>query len=172
MANLALMAYMWSAISFSYYMLAIYMKYLPGNIYTNNISSGSAELLAYVCAGLLYSKFKIRLSFSGLQTLSVIGGICIIFLGSETESALMPFFVVLAKFGISGSFCILYVCMVDVFPTLFLVTALGVCNFFAKFLSIFASQVAERPAPLPMIIFCTLNALGIVVVQFVKTIKQ
>ena len=60
------MCYMWSAISFGYYMLAIYMKYMPGNIYTNNISSGAAELMAYLCAGLMYSRFKIRLSFSGL----------------------------------------------------------------------------------------------------------
>jgi hypothetical protein len=98
--------------------------------------------LAIAVAGLLYGKLGMKLSFTLLFSLSVIGGICILFLG-ESSTFWMPFFVVLAKFGIAGGFVIVYVSTVDVFPTLFCATALGFCNFFARVLTIFAPLVAE-----------------------------
>ena len=62
--------------------------------------------------------------------------------------------------------------MADLFPTLFVATAFGVCNFFAKFASIFAPQVAEQTAPLPMLLMTSLNAVGLVATLFVKTLKD
>jgi len=84
----------------------------------------------------------------------------------------MPYFVVLAKFGIASGFVILYVSTVDVFPTLFCATALGFCNFFARILTIMAPEVSERSAPLPMAIFVSLTSFGIILIQFVKPLKS
>ena len=169
--NLLVMAYMWSACSFTYYMIAFQLKYLPGNIYTNSYASGSSELVAIAIAGYVYAKLGIKLSFSIAFIISAFGGLCILFIG-EDSVFWMPFFVILAKFGISGGFVIVYVSTVDVFPTLFCATALGFCNFFARVLTILAPEVAEQPPPIPMILFVSLTSLGILLIQFVKPLKD
>jgi len=84
----------------------------------------------------------------------------------------MPIFVIVAKFGISGGFVIVYVCTVDVFPTLFCSTAMGFCNFLARILTILAPEIAEHAPPLPMALFTSLCALGMVLIQFVKPLKE
>lgn len=84
----------------------------------------------------------------------------------------MPFFVVLAKFGISGGFVLCYASTVEVFPTLFCATALGFCNFFARVLTILAPEIAEREPPLPMALFVALTGLGAILIWFVKPLKD
>ena len=128
-------------------------------------------MVAICVAGLLYGKLGMRLSFTLLLSLSVIGGLCIIFLG-ESSKFWMPFFVILAKFGIAGGFVIVYVSTVDVFPTLFCASALGFCNFFARLVTILAPEIAERPPPLPMTLFVLLSGVGIILIQFVKPLSQ
>lgn len=161
---------MWAACSFTYYMVSIQVKYLPGDVYTNSLASGSSELVAYAVAGIMYGKLGVKLSFCLLFGLSVVGGSCILFLG-EDSTFWMPFFVVIAKFGISGGFVLLYVCTADVFPTLFCSTGLGICNFLARLVTILAPVVAEQPDPIPMALFTGVTALGIVLILFIKTLK-
>lgn len=169
--NLMVMAYMWACCSFSYYMVIFYLKYLPGNIYNNSFASSGTDCIAVLFGGLFYSKLGIKKTFSLLFSCSVIGGLLIIFIGQNNES-LMPIFVVITKFGISGGFVNVYISTVDVFPTLFCGTALGFCNFFARVLTIVAPQVAEREPPLPMIVLCSLCFGGIILIQFVTPLKE
>jgi MFS transporter, OCT family, solute carrier family 22 (organic cation transporter), member 4/5 len=149
------MAYMWMCCSFSYYMIIFYLKYLPGDIYNNSLSSSGTDLVASICGGALYSKLGIKKSFTFLWIISTVGGLVIIFLGANA-TVWMPIFVVITKFGISACFIIVYVATVDVFPTLFSATALGFCNFFARVLTIVAPQVAEVEPPVPMIVLTSL----------------
>jgi len=166
--NLIVMTYMWAACSFTYYMILIYVKYLPGNIYVNTLASGSSEMVAYALAGVVYSKVGLKWTFTSFFAFSFVGGILILFLGNSQE-ALMPIFVTVAKFGISGLFTVLYVCTNDVFPVMFCSSALGICNLSSRMLTIFSSLVAEVPPPLPMILFSSLCLAGIFLIQFVKT---
>lgn len=135
--NLTVMAYMWACCSFSYYMVIFYLKYLPGDIYVNTLASGGTDMIAVVCGGALYSRFGIKKTFTFLFSMSVTGGLLIIFLG-EKVTVLMPLFVTITKFGISGGFVTVYISTVGVFPTLFCATAIGFCNFFARALTIVA----------------------------------
>lgn len=157
------MCYMWASTSFSYYMISLYMKYLPGNIYNNTIVSGVAEFLAYGLGGILYTKLGIKKSYALLYTVSSIGGILIIILGTSNETW-MPVFVMISKFGIAGCFTICYVSNSHVFPTLFCSTAIGICNFVSRFLSIFSAEIAEVAPPVPMVIFSVLTALGTIAI--------
>lgn len=84
----------------------------------------------------------------------------------------MPPFVVITKLGIAGGFNLVYQAALDVFPTLFCGTAIGICNFFARVISIFAPIVAEQPAPLPMIILTGMSVIGIFAIRFVTTLKE
>lgn len=162
---------MWASTSFTYYMISLYMKYLPGNIFINTIFAGFAEFIAYGLAGVLYTKLGIKMSYSLLYGISSIGGLFIIFLGTENK-LWMPIFVMISKFGIAGCFTLCYVSNSHVFPTLFASTAIGICNFISRFLTIFSAEIAEIEPPWPMILFSSLTALGVIVVQFVKTLKM
>lgn len=93
--NLIVMSFMWAACSFSSYMVAMYVKYLPGDIYTNTIASGLSQFIAQLITGFVYFKIGIRLTLSILFGISFIGGMFIIFLGEDSKFW-MPFFVVLA----------------------------------------------------------------------------
>lgn len=84
----------------------------------------------------------------------------------------MPMFIAITKFGVAGSFVLLYVSTVDVFPTMFSATALGSMNFAARIFTIAVPQVAEREEPIPMLITCILAILGLVVIQFVIPLKD
>jgi hypothetical protein len=85
---------------------------------------------------------------------------------------LMPFFVVIAKFGVAGAFNLVYISNADVFPTLFCATAMGICNFFARVVTIMAPEVAEQPAPLPMGIFVTLCSIAAFLTQFIRPLSE
>ena len=76
--NLLVMTYMWASCSFTYYMIAIYVKYIPGSIYLNMFGSGIAEVLANVVAGIMFTKFGIKKSFAILFALSIFGATCIL----------------------------------------------------------------------------------------------
>jgi len=131
------MTFIWSTCSFDTYLNDIYVKYLPGDIYLNTVASSVSKIVAQLVAGLIYYKLGIKPAFSLLFGISTLGGLLILFL--EVEAAnWMPLFFILSNFGISGSFMIVYVCTCDVFPVLFCSTAMGICNFAARFFSIFS----------------------------------
>ena len=54
--NIAKMTVVWSACSFSNYLLNFMNKYLEGSIYTNNYAEGVAGGSAIIIGGFLYAK--------------------------------------------------------------------------------------------------------------------
>ena len=79
------------------------------------------------------------------------------------------------KFFPEGSllnFVVIYIATVELFPVLFAATAMGVCNFFARFITIFAPGVAEMDPPIPMSIFCGLCSVGIFLAFFIVQQKK
>lgn len=93
--NVVIMSFMWAGCSFNSYMISMYVKYLPGNIYVNTMASGGSQVIFQLITGFTYLKLGIRLSFTLLFSLSFVGGLLIIILG-EDSTFWMPFFVVLA----------------------------------------------------------------------------
>jgi len=166
--NLIVMSFQWANCSFSYYMLIYYIKYMPGNIFTNTFCSGGADVLACICSGFIYHKLGIKKSFQLLLSFAVGGGIGIIVIDETPELAwLLSCFVVITKLGISGGFNLLYCSTCELFPTLFGATALGICNVTARVLTIAAPIVAESPRPIPMIILTTSCAVALIVIRYV-----
>lgn len=155
-------------------MIMIYVKYLPGNVFTNTFTSGLAQIISYPTAGLVYAKLGLQKSFTILFTLSLCGGIAILVLGfiNADFTVLMPLFVLLAMCGVSGGFTLVYVGTQDVFPMLFCSTAIGICNFTSRFTTIFSDEVAEIKPPLPMILFSSIVLLGAILIHFAKTLEQ
>lgn len=161
------MSYVWAAASFCYFLIPIYVKYLPGNIYENSMASSLSELLANIGAGVLRQYCGQKSSFAICFTIQAIGGVCIIFFGAS-HVALMPLFVVLAKCGVTGVFTLAYMNTVELFPTLFAATAMGICNFSARLITIFAPLLAEFKPPTPMILFTSISVVGIFLIQIIR----
>jgi len=93
-----------------------------------------------------------------------------LFLGVD-DATWVPIFITFAKGGIAANFTIVYITSAEIFPVLFTATALGICNFFARLLSILAPFVAEIDAPIPMAVFCSLSIGGIVLAFFINEKK-
>ena len=72
------------------------------------------------------------------------GGLSILFAGEENQQ-LMPLFVFMAKLGVCGVFYINYYGTLQAFSPLFCATAIGICNFFARIVTIFSPIVVELP---------------------------
>mmetsp|Transcript_38691 Transcript_38691/g.28051 ORF Transcript_38691/g.28051 Transcript_38691/m.28051 type:complete len:212 (+) Transcript_38691:929-1564(+) len=164
--NLVALSYIWLSISFNFYLISFQMKYFPGNLFTNTYAAGIADLLGYLFGGVIYRKCGLRKSLITCYIFSFIGSMLIIFLN---DSSWMSTFVLITKFGITSSFCILFLSIVDVFPTLFTATAFGICNFFARIGTIFSPSLAEVDEPIPMATCASMCLLGAIVSFSLRT---
>jgi len=162
--NLAIIIYMWITNAISYYMVNLLLKYLPGNIYTNSVSSYFAEMFGTFISGILYAKKGIKVSFTAMYISTMIGGLLTMTLGAANVS-LMPFFVIFIRLGSSGAFNLVYIANKDVFPTLFSSSAMGYSNFFARLFATFGPQIAEMESPYPMLVLICMNLFAIIVIQ-------
>ena len=76
----------------------------------------------------------------------------------------MPICVFTAKIGISGAFNGVYLSSPALFPPRLLSTAFGLCNVFARAVTIVAPMVAEVEGAVPMILMCSLSLASLVLV--------
>lgn len=152
LANLMLMTVFWTVSSFNYYIMTFYLKYIPGSVYLNTSLSCIAEIIAYLCSGLVMGFFGVKLSFIISFILAAAGGIFLVIFFSA-DGALIAVFVLFAKFGISFAFNIAYLATPQMFPTELTSTAFGICNIFARFSTVLSPLIAELPDPAPMSIF-------------------
>lgn len=93
--NMIIMTVMWSASSFSNYLLNFMNKYLEGTIFQNNYYEGLAGIVAACVGAQIYGRFGKRYAFNFAFGLALSGGIIIYLLESHRisipESILMSF---------------------------------------------------------------------------------
>lgn len=169
--NLLLMCYMWICVNFDYTLNTYQLRYLPGDLYMNAEASSVAELIAYTIAGVMYDTLGVTRSFLMSYSVSVIGGILCLTLGGVTQF-LMPFYVLLAKLGISSAFVVIYVCNVDVFPAMFLPIAFGITNFAGAVSTIGAPVVGEMHGQFPMVLFTGIATVGLLLSIFIVSNRE
>jgi Na+/melibiose symporter-like transporter len=141
-ANLWIMSLSWSAASFTYYMVAYYLKYIPGNIYVNIILSSLAEAIIILSSGFiakaLGSKTTLFLSFA----VGGFFGMGLIFVNPENTIAIL-ICILLTKSGIASAFNLCFLVTAEFFPIMFSSTVFGACNIIARITSIMAPIIAE-----------------------------
>ena len=162
------MSFIWLSASFCYYLILTLVNTFS-KVYITGLTSSFSEMLAYVVAGVSYERVGVKVSLISLFGLSTIGGILILLFGlKHQDSASFFIYFLVAKFGISGAFSILFVSNSYFFPTLFAATALGICNFLARIFSAFSFVISELDEPTPMIIFtifCILSVFAAILLQ-------
>ena len=131
-----------------------------------------AEALATALSGYLLTKFSAKNLLIPFFCISIAAGLIIIFYNSENAGGFFVFLVLMAKFGISGAFTIVYVAHPKMFPTLFSVTSMGIANWVSRLMTSFAPMVAEVDEPTPMLIFTILCIISTICTFFLKEPEQ
>jgi MFS family permease len=167
---LIVMIIMWVTASINSMLINLYLKYVPGGVYLNFSIAGIAEILADICAGIVFSKLGPRWTFVAGYAISILGGGLMIFQNDfASQDLLIASFVLLAKFGSSMVQCVCYIATPWLFPVLLCGTAFGICNLFGRFSQAAAPILAELEIPLPMEVFTAISAVGLVASFFVKS---
>ena len=139
-------------------------------------------MIAYGVSAVIYINVGAKKGFIVSFAISAVGGIAILmyekltnFFDSEFRSTddvfFIAFLVCVAKFGTSSALNIGFICTYDVFPVLFSATGCGICNFFARGLTLFAPMIAEIQSLVPMLIFTSLCLLSLIC-SFFLDIKE
>ena len=162
MTNLLIFVYLFCGVSFSYYLLNFYMKYIPGNVYTNTIVASIAEGSSAFVAGYLVKFLGAR---NSITTTNAIAGVATVVLWlAEVKGFIkeVPFFILLAKFGVCSFFAMMYMSTLIYFPSRYLGAVFGICNTAARATTILAPMVAEVDTPIPelsLILICLLAVI-------------
>lgn len=155
------MMVLWSVTSLDYYLISFLLKYVPGNIYINTTVSTTSEIVATMLAGYVYALFGAKIAFGSSFIVSAVGGF-LIALTSAENTYLIAFFVLLAKFGISFAFTMVYMITPQLFPTQMTATAFGLCNVMARFATILSPMLAEMKGVTPMICYSLVSIAGLI----------
>ena len=146
--NIAVMVCVWSTTSAGYYLINFNMKYIGGSILGNIFSSVSSEIIASLVASVIFSCMGCKSSLIMFFFISGAAGAvsCYTFESPLIITAL----VLVAKFGISAAYCLIYITTARIFPPEYAATAFGICNIFARVLTSAIPMIIELPNPFPM----------------------
>lgn len=167
MINLLIMIILWTVGSVDYYLISFFLKYVPGNIYVNTTASTLAEVVGSLTSGIVYKIFGPKVAFCMSFGVAAGGGLLLI-LFPDTNVYLVAFFVLVAKFGITFAFVMVYIITPTLFPTSLTATAFGICNVIARFTTIVSPILAELPNPTPMLCYTGFAVAGLISTFFIK----
>ena len=166
-------------------------KYYEGSLYLNYYLDGTAGLVGVFIAQPLYHCLKIRWSYFTSILLTIFFVFWLFLFQERYVSArfitnlgvpespyeedskedqdynlgyLIPGVVFFAKVFINTTFLIVYQTSFNediIFPFYKRATANGVCNFFARLLTVFAPLIAETPRPVPVIFLLVINGIAL-----------
>jgi Na+/melibiose symporter-like transporter len=116
MLNLIIISLSWMASTVCFYIIGFYIKYIPGNVFSNIIVTSIADALSSIGAGVageyLGAKKTLFMSFS----LAALAGMGLIFAGDN--SILIMVFVLITRYGINSAFTLNYIITADYFPSI------------------------------------------------------
>ena len=124
--NVCLMAFLWVAGSFNYYLIQFLINTFQA-IYVTGIVSSMSDIVANSIGAYVFEKIGIKKCISGSQALSTVGGLLVLTYGlSHDKSWTFPVLVMISKFGVTFTFNTLYVSHNTLFPVLFASSAMGI----------------------------------------------
>lgn len=200
--HIVIMGLQWSTASFSFYLVQFMTKYYEGNLFLNYYLDGAAGLVGITIAYPIYACLQIRWSFILSLSLTIVFVLFLCLFqqrvispsfikdlgapespyepGSEQDqehylSYLIPGVVFIAKMFINTTFLFVYQVSFNediIFPFYKRATANGVCNFFARLLTVFAPLIAETPRPVPAIFLLVLNSIALVASIFLPSRQE
>lgn len=170
--NLGLMMICWVSTTFTYFLVIFFVKYLPGNLYTNQIVSGFS-VIGYLITPLLTKKFdnKWIMIFGYIVSLVFLVIMAVVESSSVSELGYSIIFL-LFKCGVSMVFISLFVIHQDLFQTKYLASSYGFCNTISRIAALGTPFVAEvKNSTIPVIIMIIINGIALVAAYFLRMNK-
>lgn len=128
-------------------------------------------MLSTIAAGFMFRLIGIQRGLQASFTLSTLGLFLICVWGWDTTDDsewTLPILVLVAKFGVSASFNIVYLGNAVLFPTLFSATSMSICNIVARTASIAAPFIAEIDGVTPMWIALSVSVITLISTFFIQ----
>ncbi|XP_056438938.1 solute carrier family 22 member 13 [Gadus chalcogrammus] len=153
--------YLWFVNVLVYYGLALGVSRLGSNIYMTQFAFGLIEIPARGLV-LLVLPWSRRLAQGGFLAFG--GAACLLMLAVPADHPNIITGLALAgKFGITASFCVIYIYTAELFPTVLRQTGIGMCGVFARIGGVLAPLInllhIHSPVS-PLLIFGTVPLLG------------
>jgi MFS family permease len=139
--NLTIMMINWSTCSFTFYLLSYYTKYFEGNIYSNTVILGIADILGTMCMRGLQYYFQTGVGF--IISFLLVFFVSLLYYTIMSHVFVVACWVFMMRFGITVSFGLAYYGNGEYFQTDIASTAFGACNTMARFSTIISPMVAE-----------------------------
>ena len=147
------------------------LKQVAGNIFVNSVASSISDTVSRPIGLWFYRKLGVKGAMVTFFACATIGSFPIIWseMASDNYRAyFVPVCLFVMNAGIAMSFGNLYIGHMDMFPVVFSSTSMGVCNIFARFITIFAPVAAELTEPTPEIMFTVMCVAAVVMSLFVR----
>lgn len=156
------------ASSFNSYLCVYILKYLPGDVFVNTLTTNSADIPIVVLGGLAYKYMGLKYSTFAAFIVATVGSVGMLIFSVRYPDSVAPL-IMLAKGGVKMTFNIVYLANAQIFPAIFAGTAFGICNIGAKLATIFAPYMAEVDPPAPMIVFTILSSIAALLSLLIRT---
>lgn len=155
--NLIIIVVAWCASTVCFYIIGFYIKYIPGDVFSNIIITSIADALSSIGAGVISTHFGAKNTLFFSFTLAALSGIALLLaesgkLWGEGPLQIMVF-VLVTRYGINSAFTLCYIITADYFASIISSQVFGICNVFARFSTILAPLIAEINKPVPMIVY-------------------
>jgi len=137
------------------------------NAYLSTVS----DIVVSIASGLIYYYIGLKITFLILFSISVAGGV--IYMAVPTTNIyLIGTMVLIAKFGVGGTFNIVFLASSQLYPAVLASTVFGICNVFARLATMGAPIVAELEKPYPILTFTILAGFTTILCLFIITPKK
>lgn len=163
--NLIIMAIVWSFGSFAFFLVPYYLNQMKANIYYLSLAIECGEFLGSVICVFIARLIDLRRALFICCMIITLGCISMIFVTQAEDDKvgkpdmmdnLLPTgLIMLTNLGVVISFDVAYLINADIFPTIVLATAYGVCNVFSRFITITSPMAAKITAPIPLILLAS-----------------
>ncbi|CAH1775012.1 unnamed protein product [Owenia fusiformis] len=173
--------YLWMVNALDYYGISLSSSALHGNMYINFFLSGLVEVPAYIICMFALERFGRRKCICAFHLISGLANIITVFLPKTTANGtdlwpLITTLVMIGKFGITGSFCSIYLYSAELFPTAIRNTAIGVSAFWDTVGGMSASFIIYKGKFvewLPRCVFGTLSiTAGLLTLLLPETVNR
>jgi hypothetical protein len=158
----------WIASSFNIYLCTYILKYLPGDVFVNTMTTNAADIPITILGGVAYKFMGLKYSLFGAFIVATCGSVAMLLFSVKHPGA-VPAMILMAKGGVKMTFNIVYLANAQIFPAIFAGTAFGICNIGAKLATIFSPYMAEVDPPVPMIVFTILASTASILALFIRT---
>eukprot|EP00057_Strongylocentrotus_purpuratus_P006088 XP_011660562.1 PREDICTED: organic cation transporter protein [Strongylocentrotus purpuratus] len=157
------MVFIWMVNSMVYHGLSLNSSNLGTNDYVAFAISGGIEIPAYLVDIVIVEVFGRRLS---LFFCMMLGGVACLSTAFIPPGVGLTTVAMIGKFGISGSFTIIYLYTMEIYPTNIRGVAIGNCSMFSRIAGILAPLVlllSKYWDPLPLVIYGSLSVMAALV---------